>query len=123
MEKVTTDQGEDERVYVYGDKLTFDLAPFKVLPKTLDCPVDYSCKVVFGSTNVNLCEKSGDNTFAKFDAESGLYEFQTTNRKQIPPGHYELEFTGAIGDLSDSVKFIIIIDDPCAKVEIYPSKM
>ena len=76
-----------------------------------------------GNTKVDLCSKDGDSTFAKFNEQTGVYEFSTKNKEQIPPGHYELEFTGSIGDLSDSVIFGIDVIDPCITATIKPSEL
>ena len=55
LESVTANQNDEERVYYYGESLTFKLNAFIVLPQTIACSVAYSCEVVEGPKQVNLC--------------------------------------------------------------------
>ena len=51
------------------------MTPFLVQP--LDCKITYSCEVVIGVEDRDLCLYSDDKTDSKFDTETGKFTFQS----------------------------------------------
>ena len=111
--QVYFNQQDEERSYTYGSLTEpFFVSELITEPATDNCPVTYSCKVVSGPTQVNLCNYGIDSDML-FDFLSHTYYFWTQNNVDIPPGFYTIEFTGSAGDMSASVKLHINIQAEC----------
>ena len=72
--------------------------PFQVEPADV-CTVNYSCENISRPPQVSLdlCSVIND---AIFDAETGNYEFESSNMATYIPGTYEFKITGTVGSTS-----------------------
>ena len=76
------------------------------------CDVEYSC---IGPAT--FCPQAG-SLVVQFNASTGEWQFQTTDKVTYPPGSHEIEIQGYIRDYqvstSQTHKFILTLVDPCS---------
>ena len=67
----------DPPTYNYDGIATFTLNAFSIAPS--ECEITYSCKMVQGPSEYDLCGFSGQSTSSSFSAQSGEYSFESTD--------------------------------------------
>ena len=95
--------------------LDFLMNPFETDPPS--CPVTYSCEMMLGAS-FDLCQVIDEDTVGSFDTATGNYQLKSTDIENFAEGHYELEITGALGPLTDSITIEIELVNPCPTATI-----
>ena len=102
--------------YYYSGSTSFTVNPFAVAPP--ECTIIYSCDMIAGPNNYDLCNSSGGLTTTTFDVSTGNYSFKSIDFPTFGAQTITFNVTGSTFSASDWFTFSLNLQDPCAVASI-----
>ena len=98
--------------YFYTSEASFQLNPFQANPA--QCAIQYSCRVNTGIIHSHdLCDYSSELTTSKFDPETGLFSFKSTDIMTFWSQTITFEIFATSGESEESFTFDMKLVNPC----------
>ena len=88
--------------YYYHGSAEFKMYPFSTDTPS-ECVISYTCRMIRGPNDIDLCSFTDTQTVAEFDRSTGDYTFQSYDFPTFGTQTITLEITGRTGE-TDLVK-------------------